>query len=368
MEWVDVVRRWVPRPVRYAVQRVVSLSDVKRRYFARRDPLSGVMESDENAYGSPTRIGIVRNSAQYHTKFVRACLELGVPFRVIDVTAGDWVEAVRRSGCELFFVWPDVTATPLAKLVKDRCDLMEQHMGLALAPTSAERWMYEDKVRLYDWLRVHDIPHPRTWIFTDRRAADAFIERCALPIVFKTSFGAAASGVRIVATRRGLRRIVARAFGAGHVPSGHDRRDRQWGSLILQELVDVKKEWRLVRIGDAYFGHPKGRGGAFHSGSGKVEWDVPEARHLDLLRSVTDLGGFRSMDVDVFELEGGRLLVNELQTVFGASTSVDQLRVSGVAGRMVRDAAEWRFEPGDFARNACANARVIDALARLPQG
>ena len=54
------------------------------------------------------------------------------------------------------------------------------------------------------------------------------------------------------------------------------------------------------------------------------------------------------------------LLVNELQTVFGASHSVHQLKVNGEPGRFVRggNGGEWVFEPGDFARNACANERV----------
>lgn len=367
MDWVDVVRRWVPPRVRYAVQRVVSLSEVKRRYFERRDPLAFVAKGDENGFGSPVRVGIVRNSAQYHTKFVRACMELSVPFRVVDLTAADWIDGVRDSGCELFFAWPDVTTTPLAKIVKDRCDLIEHVMGLKVVPSSGERWMYEDKVRLYDWLRVHDVDHPRTWIFFDRDEAVEFARHCDLPIVFKTSFGAAASGVRIVRSRRALRSIVAQAFGPGVTPSGHDRRDRQWGSIILQAYLDVDKEWRLVRIGDAYYGHPKGRAGEFHSGSRSVTWDAPDARHLEFLHAVTEKGRFRSMDVDVFETSDGRLLVNELQTVFGASTSVDQLRVDGVPGRMVPAGGGWTFEPGDFARNACANARVLDALRRWPR-
>jgi hypothetical protein len=367
VDWVDLARRWIPPRVRYAVQRVVSLSDVKRRYRERSDPLASVSGGDENGFGSPVQVGIVRNRAQYHTKFVRACMELSVPFRVIDITTPDWVEAVRGSGCELFFVWPDITTTPLAKLVKDRCDLMEHDMGLTLSPASADRWMYEDKIRLYDWLRVHDVLHPRTWIFFERREAVDFAERCELPIVVKTSFGAASSGVRIIKNRRALRGVIAQAFGRGVTPSGHDLRDKQWGSIILQEYLNVDKEWRLVRIGDDFYGHPKGRAGEFHSGSGRVAWDVPEPRHLELLYAVTEKGGFRSMDVDVFETADGRLLVNELQALFGASTSVDQLRVDGVAGRMVREGDVWTFQAGDFARNACANARVLDALRRWPR-
>jgi hypothetical protein len=200
-------------------------------------------------------------------------------------------------------------------------------------------------------------------VFTTRAEAEAFASACELPIVFKTGFGGAAAGVRILRRRRDLRAVVRRAFGRGHVAAGHDYRDREWGRLLLQEYLPEVREWRMVRIGDSYFGHPKSRLGEFHSGSGRVEWDAPGPHLLDLLHRVTEQGQFRSMDVDLFETQDGRLLVNELQTVFGASTSVDQMRLDGIPGRMVRmETGAWQFEPGDFARNACANTRILDAL------
>jgi hypothetical protein len=361
--WVDLIRRWVPRPLRYGLQRFVSLSEVKERWRAERNPLAGVTGSDVNTAGSPVRIGILRNRAQYHTAYVRACQEMGLPFRVLDLGCSDWLKEIRESGCGIFLAWPDATQSPWAKLYKDRCDVIEKLIGIPVIPSAAERWLYEDKVRTRDWLDAMNVAHPRTWVFTDRGQANAFVEAAELPLVFKTSFGAASAGVKIVRDRKTLRKIARKAFGSGHVPAGHDHRDCEWGRLFLQEYLPEVREWRLVRIGDAYFGHPKGRQGDFHSGSGKAEWDIPDTRLLNLLHSVTELGGFRSMAVDVFETTDGKLLVNELQTVFGASTSVDQMRLDGKPGKMIRlNDGSWQFEPGDFARNACANARIEDAL------
>ena len=367
MRWLGLARQYVPKRVRYAIERFVSLSDLKHRYAAGLDPLAAVTASDVNNYGAPVRAGILRGTGRGHSRYVAACLELGVPFRVIDVLSSDWLTDLKSAECDLFFVWPNPHLTTVAKVMKDRCDLIERHLGYSVTPTSNERWMYEDKARTYDWLRVHDVPHARTWIFYAHTQADEFAASCELPLVFKTAFGAQAAGVRIIRTRRALRQVIARSFGRGFVPGGHDRRDRQWGSVILQEHLAVRKEWRMVRIGDAYFGHPKGRLGEFHSGSGVVEWDPPTPALLELLHGVTELGRFRSMNLDIFETRDGSLLVNEMQTVFGARHSVDQLRVDGVAGRMVRNGAGWSFEPGDFARNACFNARVLDALETWAQ-
>ena len=360
--WLKFVRRWVPPRVRHTVQRFVSLQALKLRDRERNNPLADMVSSDENREGSPVRFGIVRNMAQYHRHFVQACLEESVPFRVLDLYRDDWLSIVQNSGCRVLLVWPDAIRTDWSTMIKDRVAVLEA-LGYPAVPSSAEIWMYEDKKRMAYWLQAQGLPHPRTWIFYDRDAAECFVAKCALPVVLKTNFGAAGAGVWILRRRGALRSAVRRAFTRGFVPAGHERRDRQWGSVILQEFLPEVREWRMVRIGDASFGHPKGRRGEFHSGSGRVEWDLPEPRHLDLLHRVTEAGGFRSMDVDVFETPDGRLWVNELQAVFGASLAIDQLRRDGVPGRMIRTVdGSWRFESGDFARNACANARIRDTL------
>jgi hypothetical protein len=113
--WVNHARQWVPRPVRHWLQRFVSLGDLKERWRRDSDPLASVEGSDDNPPGCPTRIGILRNRAMYHTHFVRACLELGLPFRVIDLGGDDWLSAVQRAECDLFLAWPDATQRPWAK-------------------------------------------------------------------------------------------------------------------------------------------------------------------------------------------------------------------------------------------------------------
>lgn len=356
-DWVDLVRQWVPRSVRHGVQRIFPLTEVKLRYAERKNVLATVNSSDHDAFGAGLRVGIVRNAAQYHQHYVVACMELGVPFRVLDLSGPDWIQRIKQVGCGVFLVWPDAHLASWNAMIKDRVEVMERELGLPVFPSASEVWLYEDKRRMAYWLKAHGIPHPQTWIFYEPGSCEEFVRTCSLPIVFKSTFGAAAAGIKIFEDRRILLRWIRRMFRSGFVPRGYDRREREWGSVLLQEFLPGVREWRLVRIGDSFFGHIKGSRGGIHSGSGVVEWDVPEKRHLDFLEQVTNEGGFRSMDVDVFETPDGRLLVNELQTVFGASHSVDQLRVDGAPGRFVRD-GEWVFEEGNFARNYCANERV----------
>ena len=364
--WVDVARRWVPGRVRAVVQRVIPLTALKDHWRSQRDPLAAVVSGDDNRYGSSIRVGILKTRALFHTSYVAACQELGVPFKVLDLANDGWQKEVRESDCGCFLAWPDATLTPWAKMYKDRCDLIENELGVPVFPGRLERWIYEDKVRTKDWLTAKGLPLPATWVFFEEEHALEFARSSELPLVFKTSFGAAATGVEIVRSRNRLARVIRKAFRRGHVPVGHDLRDRQWRSVLLQQFLPDIREWRLVRIGDSYFGHPKGKQGEFFSGSGQVEWELPGKQHLDLLHKVTEIGQFKSMAVDVFEAADGRLLINELQTVFGASTAVDQMRKDGRPGRMVRRGDdEWVFEYGDFSRNACANERIRYALRQL---
>ncbi|MCB9911375.1 MAG: hypothetical protein H6827_00115 [Planctomycetes bacterium] len=354
------MRRWL--------RRHIDLSERDRERRRQGNPY--LLDSpDYRASGSSLTLGIIKEFDEYHKWYISACRELRVSYRLIDVSDQDWIARVRDSGCRAFLVWPSVSRRAWREMFDERLWFMEHRLGLQVYPTYRETWLYENKRRVHDWLVWRQVPHPQTWVFFQREPAEDFAGGCPLPVVVKTNLGASHSGVWIVRRRGELRRCVRRAFGTGLLARGRHKSESESGFILLQAFLPDVREWRMVRIGDSYFGHPKGRVGEFHSGSGKVEWNPPEARHLDLLKRVTDLGGFTSMAVDMFETTDGRLMVNELQTVFGAGFSVDQTRVNGRAGRYAFHEGEepWRFEEGDYARNACANARVKFLLERLEQ-
>ena len=61
--------------------------------------------------------------------------------------------------------------------------------------------------------------------------------------------------------------LIYKAFRRGIVPRGHNPMDRQWGYVYLQEYLKDAEEWRMIRIGESYFGYRKEKVGDFHSGS-----------------------------------------------------------------------------------------------------
>lgn len=364
------LRSLAPSWLKALIRRHVSVLDYDVYVRTQRDPFA----NDDLCWmhpGSRYTVGIILDLFRYHKNYIQACRELGVSYKVLDIMSSSWVGEVEDSGCDAFLVWPSAALTIWKDMFDDRLQIMETSMNKIVYPTYRETWLYENKRRAHDWLTTKRIPHPRTWVFYRREEAIDFVRHADLPLVLKASTGASGKGVYILRERRKALAMVRQAFARGILVRGRDPRDREWGSVYLQEYLPNVREWRMVRIGDSYFGHLKLRRGDFHSGSGLVGWDVPSRRHLDFLRWVTEMGKFTSMDVDVFEAEDGRLLVNELQCVFGAGYSVDQLRVDGEPGRFIYDETrdEWAFQAGDFARNACANAR-LDYLIHtiLPHG
>lgn len=348
----------LPKGIRRWLKKYLSMAELERERRAQQHPLAHRPDSEIPA-GSPCTVGIFKEYYSYHKDYVYACRDIGVGYRLLDIAATDWLERVKQSGCQAFLAWPSNFPLEWKNLFDDRLRILSEDLGVTIFPSEKETWLYESKRRTRDWLDAHGLPHPETLVFFDRGEAERHLERARFPLVLKTNTGASASGVFLLRDMVSAKRLVRRAFTSGIVPKGQHRKNRQGGVVFLQEYLANVKEWRMVRVGDSYFGYRKEPGEeGFHSASKMWSWLDPGRELLELTRRVTDAGGFRSMNVDVFETQDGRLLVNELQTVFGATTPADQLRIDGVAGRYVPCGSDWRFEPGPFSKNSCANLRL----------
>jgi glutathione synthase/RimK-type ligase-like ATP-grasp enzyme len=360
------LKRLLPDRVKTALIQCVPYELYWRRMWPRQMPFPHIEDVSSYAPRVDVRLGIVKSHNFWHQYYSAACQELGVPYCTIDIERSDWMEQVRASGCEAYLVWPTPFLTIWRQLYDERLATLAGPLGKLVYPDVQAMWIYESKRRMNYWLTAMGFPKPETWIFYDRQEALQFAEAADLPIVAKTDLGSAASGVWIVRTRRQLRQIVRRAFGSGILPRGSDRRDRQWGNVLFQRYIPSACEWRIVRIGESYFGYEKIRVGDFHSGTAQWRYVRPPNNLLNLTRELTERGGFTSMSVDIFLDEVGNFYVNELQGVFGMLNDYACM-VNGKVGRMLRDhrTGEWRFEEGDFCRNRMCNLRVQVVLGMI---
>ena len=353
------ISKKVPLPVKRFLRKYISFTEYDLQGRELSNPYAEEPSSCDYP-GSRYTIGVIKEFAHYHMANIAACRELGVSYRVLDISGTNWVELVKNAGCDAFLAWPSSYLSIWKEMYDDRLKFMEDELGMVIYPSYRELWLYENKRRVRDWLEINQIPHPRTWIFYNEVEAIEFLKKAEFPIVFKTNVGSSASGVWILRDFSKSITLVRKAFRQGIVAKGRDPRDRQWGVVYFQEYFPDVKEYRMIRIHDAYFGYKKERIGDFHSGSHAFSFFDPPHALLDFTEDVTEKGKFTSMNIDIFETLDGRLFVNELQAVFGASNPRVMLMVNGKTGRYIRNnqSGTWAFEEGDFSRNACANIRV----------
>src|SRR5262249_33461193 len=187
-----------------------------------------------------------------HHDYRAACRDLRVSYCTIDIERSDWMTQVQSRDCAAFLVWPTAYLSVWKQLYDERLATLRQLTGRLIHPELEAMLIYESKRRMHYWLATAGVSHPRTWIVYNRAAAMAFADRAELPLVVKTDLGAEATGVRIIRNERDLRQTVRMAFGRGILRRGADRRDREWGTVLLQQYIPHAAEWRIIRIGQSY--------------------------------------------------------------------------------------------------------------------
>lgn len=293
---------------------------------------------------------------------VKSCQELGVDHEVVDIFASDWIKRVRESNCDGFFC-PSVCQSQEKKTIQDeRYYFVSEVMHRPIYPNFLGLYIHESKRNMAAWLTLNDIPHADTFVFTNRKEALHYFDSCRYPVVVKANVGAGASKVKILKSKAAAHCMVNRCFpkyaaslNIGYLYGGKmfglpifDRRNPQKDYIFVQEFVpDIVCEWRILKVGDSYFGHQKLLKNGFASGSGLVGWVKPPFELLDMARHICELGNFPCMDVDIFETKEGRYIVNELQASFGSYLPY-QMMVDGKHGRYRYTGGEYVFEEGDF--------------------
>lgn len=352
--------------VKKHILKYFNVLDLRKSSWLSQDPF--VNESPYSSYESkyPFILGIIKEFWHMHKHYIAACKDLHVAYKLLDISGPNWQDIIRDSDCDAFLVRPSVQLGIWKQMYDERLRIIAYDMGKIIFPSYEECWLWESKRRMCYWLEERDIPHAKTWIFYDRTEAINFVESCKLPIVFKSDMGSGASGVIIFRDRKKLKRHINLVFRKGFTTYRRSPNDKEWGFVILQEYLGDVREWRIIRIGDSYFGYEKMKADDFHSGSHIWSYSQPPLMLLDVIRDISERNNFLNMDFDIFLTPGGKYFINELQTLFGL-TNPYACKVNDVPGRMLYNAntREWEFQAGDFCRNNLCNLRVQTLLGFL---
>lgn len=297
---------------------------------------------------------------------IKSCQSLGVDYEVVDITSSEWIKNVQQSDADGFFCPSNCLSQELKTIQDERYYFVSQVMHRPIYPDYTELYIHESKRNMAAWLEINGYPHAKTRVFTDRKEALEYLDNCQYPFVTKANVGAGASKVVIIKNKVEAKRMAKKClsdsklsfiepgwaykmkFNHSYIPRIKDYRNRQKDYFIVQDFVqDVKCEWRILKIGDSYFGHQKLLKGVFASGSGLVGWVAPPKELLCMVHEICEKGGFVCMDVDIFETKDGKYSINELQASFGSYLDY-QMCIDGHHGRYVYANGDFVFEEGDF--------------------
>ncbi|EMT5587441.1 TPA: hypothetical protein U2M30_003696 [Providencia stuartii] len=313
--------------------------------------------------------------------YINACTELNIDFVLIDLYANDWLQQIQNSDADGFLCRPPCSIQERKTIYDERLYFISHFLNKKIYPSYDENFIYENKRNMYSWLSLYNFPHVKTNIFVRKNDALKFIEQSRFPLIIKSNIGASGSGVFKLKNKSQANKFIRKSFGyfngafalgilpkkkkfAMNIPLlGHAQKH----FLIFQDWIECKWEWRIIKIGNSYFGYKKliGKTG-FASGSLLDGWGEPPLELLKLATKVCETGNFNSMAIDILESLDGKFYINELQCIFGAYNP-SQMYIDEKPCRYIYDGKDYKLEFGYFCQNGCANLRVehfLDLLSK----
>lgn len=318
------------------------------------------------------KLGIFTSFNGLHKKFIDSCEELKVPYEVIDILSSDWTEKVQTSDCDGFLCSSTCDTQEHKTILDERYFFVNKVLNRPIYPDFLGLYIHESKRNMAAWLDAYNFPHTPTKVFVNKDEAIDYINASKMPLVAKANLGSAASKVVILKTKAAAKRYVNAIFakkrlGFLNVGKIYSRKVKnipvpdlaspQKDYVLFQEYKDIAHEWRILKIGNSYFGHQKLLKGDFASGSGLVGWVAPPECLLEMVRKICEKGGFYCMDVDIFETKTGEYFINELQASFGSYLDY-QMCIDGKHGRYLYKDGKFNFEEGDFNVHGSAKLKV----------
>lgn len=340
------------------------------------------------------KVGILRNENPNSSyKWEIACKRYGIKYEVIDLTSFKWFEEIKNDYFDFFLTKPSGSLTHFKNMYDERLFIISKVLKSYIYPSYEECYIYENKKLLYYYLAANNISHPNTYVFYCKNEALNFINTDQFPLVAKTSIGASGSGVTVLRNTHQAKKYIEKAYSLKGIkrrfgpnravgtpgewfvksirsPSYLVSKIKQYLSIyshgerdliIFQEYIPHDYEWRIVRIGDSYFGHQKIKQGDKASGTKGIDYVDPPKELLNFVKALCDNHGFHFMAIDLFEDGKGGYLVNEMQTIFGHIQDYI-LAVEGKPGRYIYRNKNWVFEEGNFNTNESYDLRLKVAL------
>jgi glutathione synthase/RimK-type ligase-like ATP-grasp enzyme len=324
------------------------------------------------------KIGIFTAFKNIHVNYIKSCQELRIDYEVIDIIGDNWIDEVLASNCDAYLCRPPSKFQERKSMYDERLYVITKILKKKIYPSYDELFIYENKKMMYYFMKIKDYPHTETHVFYRKEEFLEYIKNAAFPIVFKTSVGSTSKGIEIIKTKKRAKSIANSIFGrinsklakgftpqtTGKIIPVQARGCHQKHYILVQAYQKIKWEWRIIKIGNSYFGHKKLLVNNFASGSGQTGWDKPPIELLKLVKKISEDNEFHSLAIDFLETKNDKFYINEIQSIFG-STNDSQMYINGESGRYIFQNGEFVFEKGIFNKHSSYMLRVKHLLQLL---
>jgi hypothetical protein len=214
--------------------------------------------------------------------------ERGHTVRPVNVRAADILEQIK--GCD-GFMWRWAHFNGMFRIAHRLLPVIERELGLAVYPSQASSWHYDDKISQSYLGEALGIPMPKTWVFFHPEEARRFIDSASFPLVVKLSGGAGSSNVGLVHSADQAMAHVRRMFSRGCYtlnaePTETRPEELQFGYALFQEFLPGNEfDTRVTIIGNRAYAYRRfNRPNDFRaSGSGNRDAD-PNKIDLAMVR------------------------------------------------------------------------------------
>ncbi|MDP5274712.1 hypothetical protein [Chengkuizengella axinellae] len=344
------------------------------------------------------KIGIFATPEGYERSIVEACKELDVQYEIIGIFSHDWIQQFEKADCDGYIIRPPTKTSLWRATFLNRILLIKDRIENKCVPDIESILYYESKIMMLDFYKLNELPHvPSNTFFNLKEALKYAKSTKTFPKMVKSDGGSGSLGVKKINSRSNLIFQIYKSFFTGNIFRGfHSPADfnvyiktyikplwmyfkkmrrsfypyseRSQGYIHIQEFLQMKTEWRIIKIGESYFGLRKAKGkNGLRSGSGsRGDWTDPPKEILNLVKEWCERLNISTMSFDIFEDMDGEYLINEMQVCFG-TISPSQMYINGVPGRYVHVGGKWVFDEGEYCRFNC-NLLRIELLKEILYG
>lgn len=167
-------------------------------------------------------IAIHNSKFGFHPRWISYCKEKNINYKIVNCYESDIIEQLEE--CQAL-MWHHSHTNPKDILIARQILFALEVKGFAIFPNFKTAWHFDDKVGQKYLFEALNIPHVKSWVFTDKQKAVSWVNETFFPKVFKLRGGAGSANVRLVKSKYQALKLVNQAFGAGF------RVYDPWGSL-----------------------------------------------------------------------------------------------------------------------------------------